>query len=95
MYSLASGINAEYFEAVARRRAVRTRALHWRAVLMSIVVSQRLDVICRGPLGALLVEKLIRFRSERAETRDRGCAAVAFCAEELGCSMLKNSAAAC
>ena len=64
VYSLASRINAEYFEAVARRRAVRTRALHWRAVLMSIGVSQRLAVVCRGRLSALLVQKLICSPSE-------------------------------
>jgi hypothetical protein len=64
VYSLASRINAEYFEAVARRRAVRTRALHWRAVLMSIGVSQRLAVVCRGRLSALIVQKLICSPSE-------------------------------
>ncbi len=64
VYSLASRINAEYFEALARRRAVRTRALHWRAVLMSIGVSQRLAVVCRGRLSALLVQKLICSPSE-------------------------------
>ena len=69
VYSLASRINAEYFEAVARRRAVRTRALHWPAVLMSMYLPQRLAVVCRGRLYAHLVQKLIRFRSERAVKR--------------------------
>jgi len=64
VYSLASRINAEYFEAVARRRAVSSRALHWRAVLISIDVSQRLAVVCRGRLSALLVQKLICSPSE-------------------------------
>ena len=64
LYSLASRINAQYFEAVARRRVVQTRGLHWPAVLMSIGVSQRLAVVCRGRLSALLVQKLICSPSE-------------------------------
>ena len=64
VYSLASRINAEYFKALARRRAVRTRALHWSVVLMSIGVSQRLAVVCRGRLSALLVQKLFCSPSE-------------------------------
>ena len=64
VYSLASRINAEYFEAVARRRVVQTRGPHWPAVLMSIGVSQRLAVVCRGRLSALLVQKLICSPSE-------------------------------
>jgi hypothetical protein len=64
VYSLASKINAQYFEAVARRRVVQTRALHWHVVLMSIGVSQRLAVVCRGRLSALLVQKLICSPSE-------------------------------
>ena len=69
VYSLASGINAEHFEAVARRRAVSTRALHWPALLKIIGLSQRLAVVCRGHLCVVLVLKLIRFRSERAVKR--------------------------
>ena len=68
VYSLASQINAGHFEAVARRRVlggvVSSRALHWHAVLMSIGVSQRLAVLCRGRLSALLVQKLICSPSE-------------------------------
>jgi hypothetical protein len=64
VYSLASRINAQYFEAVPRRRAVQSRALHWPAVLMSIGVSQRLAVVCRGRLSARLVQKLICSPSE-------------------------------
>ena len=33
VYSLASQIIAQHFEAVARRRAVSTQALHWHALL--------------------------------------------------------------
>ena len=69
VYSLASKINAEYFEAVARRRAVSTRALHWHALLVSIGVPQRLAVVCRGGLSALLVQRLICFGSERSVKR--------------------------
>ena len=69
VYSLASKINAEYFEAVARRRAVSTRALHWHALLVSIGVPQRLAVVCRGGLSALLVQRLICFGRERAVKR--------------------------
>ena len=69
VYSLASKINAEYFEAVARRRAVSTRALHWHALLVSIGVPQRLAVVCRGGLSALLVHRLICFGRERAVKR--------------------------
>ena len=69
VYSLASQINADHFEALARRRAVSGRALHWHALLMSIHPPQRLAVVCRGHLSALLVQKLIRFRSERAVKR--------------------------
>ena len=66
VYSLASQIIAQHFEAVARRRAVCSRALHWPAPLVSICLPQRLAVVCRGHLSALLVQKLICFRSERA-----------------------------
>jgi hypothetical protein len=66
VYSLASRINAEYFEAVARRRAVSSLTLHWPVLRKSIGLSQRLAVVCRGHLSAPLVQKLIRFRSERA-----------------------------
>ena len=69
VYSLASRMNAEHFEAVARRRAVSTRALHWTALTVSIGLSQRLAVVCRGHVCAVLVQKLIRFRSERAVKR--------------------------
>ena len=69
VYSLASRINAEYFEAVARRRAVSTRAMHWHVLLNGVFLPQRLDVVCRGRLSAHLVQKLIRFRSERAVKR--------------------------
>ena len=69
VYSLASKINAEYFEAVARRRAVSTRALHWHALLVSIGVPQRLAVVCRGGLSALLVQRLICFGSEHSVKR--------------------------
>jgi hypothetical protein len=64
VYSLASRINAQHFEALARRRAVRTRALHWHALLISIGVPQRLAVVCRGRLSALLVQRLICSRSD-------------------------------
>ena len=69
VYSLASKINGEYFVAVARRRAVSTRALHWHALLVSIGVPQRLAVVCRGGLSALLVQRLICFGRERAVKR--------------------------
>ena len=69
VYSLASQIIAQHFEAVARRRAVCSRALHWPAPLVSICLPQRLAVVCRGHLSALLVQKLICFRSERAVKR--------------------------
>ena len=69
VYSLASRINAEHFEAVARRRAVSTRALHWPVLLVSMYLPQRLGVVCRSHLCAQLVQKLIRFRSERAVKR--------------------------
>jgi WD40 repeat protein len=49
---------------VARRRAVSTRALHWHALLVSIGVPQRLAVVCRGRLSALLVQRLICSRSD-------------------------------
>jgi hypothetical protein len=55
VYSLASIINAEYFEALARRRAAFTRALPWHALRVSIGSPQRLAVMCRGHLSALLV----------------------------------------
>jgi hypothetical protein len=64
VYSLASRINAQHFGTLARRRAVSTRALHWPAVLVSIGVSQRLAVVSRGRLSALLVQKLICSQSE-------------------------------
>jgi hypothetical protein len=69
VYSLASQINTEHFEAVARRRAVSSRALHWPALLMSIYLPQWLAVVCRGRFSALLVQKLFRFRSDRAVKR--------------------------
>ena len=69
VYSLASKINAEYFEAVARRRAVSTRALPWHALRVSIGVPQRLAVVCRGGLSALLIMRLICFGRERAVKR--------------------------
>ena len=69
VYSLASQINADHFEALARRRAVSGRALHWPALLTSIHPPQRLAVVCRGHLSTLLVHKLIRFRSQRAMKR--------------------------
>ena len=69
VYSMASKINALYFVAVARRRAVSTRALHWHALPVSIGVPQRLAVVCRGGLSALLVLRLICFGSERAVKR--------------------------
>ena len=69
VYSLASQIIAQHFEALARRRAVCSRALHWPALLVSICLPQRLAVVCRGHLSALLVQKLICFRSERAVKR--------------------------
>jgi len=70
MYSLASIINAEYFEALARRRAVLSRTLHWSILRMSIGSPQRLAVMCRGHLSALLVKKLICFQSERDVKRE-------------------------
>ena len=69
VYSMASKINALYFVAVARRRAVSTRALHWHALPVSIGVPQRLAVVCRGGLSALLVLRLICFGRERAVKR--------------------------
>ena len=69
VYSLASKINVEYFEAVARRRAVSTRALPWHALRVSIGVPQRLAVVCRGGLSTLLVQRLICFGKERAVKR--------------------------
>ena len=64
VYSLASQINAQYFEAVALRGAVSPRALHWPALFMSMGLSQRLGVVCRGHLSALVVQKLICSPSE-------------------------------
>ncbi len=93
LYSLASGINAQYFEAVARRRAVSGQALHWPALLVSIGVSRRLAVVCRGRLSALLVQKLIRFRSQRAVKRAlKHATAVVSLRNFVG---LKNSNATC
>ena len=69
LYLLASIINNEYFEAVARRHAVSTRELPWHALLISIGVPQRLTVLCRGSLSALLVLRLICFKRERAVKR--------------------------
>ena len=69
VYSLASKINAEYFEAEAHRRAASTRALHWHVLLNSVCLPQRLALVCRGRLCALLVQKLICFPSERAVKR--------------------------
>ena len=69
VYSLASMINEKHFEAVARRRAVSTRALPWHALRVSIGVPQRLAVVCRGGLSTLLVQRLICFGKERAVKR--------------------------
>ena len=69
VHLLASIINAEYFEAFARRRAVSIRGLNWSALFTSIIPQQRLAVMCRGNLCALLVQKLIRFRSECTANR--------------------------
>jgi WD40 repeat protein len=66
VYSLASKINAEYIRALVYRRELESRKLNWNALLMSIHPSQRLAVLCRGQLSARLVQKLIRFRSQRA-----------------------------
>jgi predicted NACHT family NTPase len=68
-YSLASRINAQHFEEMAHFRAVHSRPSYWRALVISVCHSQRLAVVCRGRLSALLVQKLIRFRSERAVKR--------------------------
>jgi hypothetical protein len=93
VYSLTSSINAEDFEALAHRSAGRTRALHWAALVMSIGVSQRLVVVCRGHLTALLVNRLIRFRSDRAVKRAlKHAVAVLSRMQFVG---LKNSAATC
>ena len=69
VYSLASMINEKHFEAVARRRAVPTQRLPWNTLLISIGVPQRLTVVCRGSLSALLVQRLICFGKERAVKR--------------------------
>jgi hypothetical protein len=93
VYSLASGINAQHFEAAAYRGAVSTRALHWTASLVGVGLSQRLAVVCRGHLSVLLVQKLIRFRSERAVKRAlKHATAVVSRMNFVG---LKNSAATC
>jgi hypothetical protein len=70
VYSLAYKFNVEYFEAVARRRAVSTRALHWHALLVSIGVPQRLTVVCRGGLSAAEADLLWK------RTRCKTCAEV-------------------
>ena len=69
VHSLASQIIADHFEVQARRRAVPTRGLHWAALCVSIGSPQRLAVVCRGHLSALLVQRLTHFRSERAVKR--------------------------
>ena len=63
VYSLASMITEKHFEAVARRHAVSTRALPWHALLVRVIVPQRIAVVCRGGLSALLVQMLICFGS--------------------------------
>ena len=93
VYLLASRINAQHFEAVARRRAVSTRALHWHSLLVSTCLPQRLAVVCRGRLCAQLVHKLIRSRSERAVKRAlKHATAVVSRMHFVG---LKNGAATC
>ena len=71
VYSLAAKINAEFFQAVAHRRGVSTQALHWHVLLNSVCFPQRLALVCRGRLGAMVVQKLIRFGGERAVTSVR------------------------
>ncbi len=71
VYSLASRINAEYF----RGRGASSCSIDPSAALacvtrlVSISVPQRLAVVCRGGLSALLVQRLICFGSERAVKR--------------------------
>ena len=93
MYLLAFGINKQYFEALARRHAVSGQVLHWPALLMSIGVSQRLAVVCRGHLSALLVQKLICFRSQRAVKRALKHATAVV--SQMNFVGLKNSNATC
>jgi hypothetical protein len=70
VYSLSSQIAMANLEAIVRRRAVLTQGLNWAALrLNDLFTSQRLAVVCRGNLSALLVQKLISFRSERAVKR--------------------------
>ena len=69
VYLLASSIGVKYIRALVYRRELKTRELNWSAVLMSLCVSRRLAVLCRGQLSTLLVQKLIRFRSQRALKR--------------------------
>ena len=59
MHSLAFKVNVKYFEALAHRRAVSTTGLHWHVLLNSVFLPQRLALVCRGHLCALLVQKLI------------------------------------
>ena len=69
VYSLASRINRKYIEFLMNRGEVGTQGLNWSAVRMSLGVSQRLAVKCRGHLSLLLMLKLISFRSERSRKR--------------------------
>jgi hypothetical protein len=75
---------AEYFEAVAHRRAGRIRALHWPAQLVSVDVSQRLAVVC---------ESFERAACAASDPLSRGCVADAFCrVEELDSDVLLHNA---
>jgi len=59
IHSLGFKVNVKYFEALAHRRAVSTAGLHWHVLLNSVFLPQRLALVCRGHLSALLLQKLI------------------------------------
>jgi hypothetical protein len=91
LYCLASRINVQHFEALARHVAVRIQGLHWPT--LDIGSPQRLAVVCKGRLYAHLVQKLICFRSERDVKRAmRHAIAVLSQRHFVG---LKDRAAAC
>ena len=87
LYSLASRINAEYLNAVAHRRPVRIFGLNLRSNFMNIFFKQRLSLLCRGRMIALLVQKLLC-----SPYQPRHSTAVVSQRHFVG---LKNSAATC
>ena len=59
LYFLASIINAKYFEGMVSCRQVSIRAVPWQALRLSIGFPQRLAIVCRSGLSALLLKRLI------------------------------------